>query len=137
MNIIERLQKFGIKPSLQRMAVMEYLMKHPVHPTVDMIFNDLSPNIPTLSKTTVYNTLKLFSERGAILTLNIDEKNVRYDADISEHAHFRCENCGNIHDLHLEGVDSLNVKNINRLTIKECHIYYKGYCENCQAQMHS
>ena len=38
---------------------MEYLMAHRTHPTVDEIYLALSPSIPTLSKTTVYNTLKL------------------------------------------------------------------------------
>ena len=53
-----------IKPSMQRIAIMDYLFEHKVHPTVDKIFNDLYPQIPTLSKTTVYNTLKLFAYQG-------------------------------------------------------------------------
>ena len=64
----------GIKPSVQRIAIMKYLFEHRTHPTVDDIFHDLHDAIPTLSKTTVYNTLKLFSEKGAILSLTIDEK---------------------------------------------------------------
>lgn len=66
------LSGFGVKPSLQRLAIMEYLMTHRTHPTADEIFNALSPSMPTLSKTTVYNTLKLFAEQGAVLSLDID-----------------------------------------------------------------
>ena len=69
----------GIKPSVQRLAIMMYLLEHRTHPTVDEIFNDLSKSIPTLSKTTVYNTLKIFAEKGAILSLKIEEKMVRFD----------------------------------------------------------
>jgi Fur family peroxide stress response transcriptional regulator len=43
--------------------------------------------IPTLSKTTLYNTLNLFTERGIINMLNLEENESRYDADISLHAH--------------------------------------------------
>ena len=50
----------GIKPSQQRIALLEYLVKHPVHPTADELYSRLSPMMPTLSKTTVYNTLRLF-----------------------------------------------------------------------------
>ena len=48
-----RLTEHGIKPSMQRMAVMEYLMTHRTHPTVDEIYTALHPSMPTLSKTTV------------------------------------------------------------------------------------
>lgn len=56
--VVERLQGHNIKPSVQRIAIMKYLMEHRTHPTVDEIYTALSPTIPTLSKTTVYNTLK-------------------------------------------------------------------------------
>ena len=54
------LLNFGIKPSLQRLAVMKYLMQYHTHPTVDEIYAALHSSIPTLSKTTIYNTLSLF-----------------------------------------------------------------------------
>lgn len=67
--VVERLQGHNIKPSVQRIAIMKYLMEHRTHPTVDEIYTALSPTIPTLSKTTVYNTLKILSEQGAAQTL--------------------------------------------------------------------
>lgn len=131
MMIKERLLQFGVKPSLQRMAIMDYLLSHPTHPTVDTIFNDLYPSIPTLSKTTVYNTLKLLTEQGAIVSLNIDEKNVRYDGDISDHAHFRCKDCGCVSDLPIAAKGSIQVSAFDDLVITECQIYYKGFCKDC------
>ena len=65
MDVVKRLQNHNIKPSVQRIAIMNYLIEHRTHPTVDEIYTALSPSIPTLSKTTVYNTLKLLSEQGA------------------------------------------------------------------------
>ena len=130
-EIKERLLHFGIKPSLQRMAIMEYLIKNPIHPTADIIFNELYPSIPTLSKTTVYNTLKLFQENGAALAISIDEKNMRYDGDISQHAHFKCIKCDSIYDLPMQNMETVKVDNTEKLTIQECHLYYKGYCEKC------
>ena len=61
MDVVKRLQNHNIKPSVQRIAIMNYLIEHRTHPTVDEIYTALSPSIPTLSKTTVYNTLKLLS----------------------------------------------------------------------------
>ena len=131
-KIGNRLLEFGIKPSLQRIAIMEYLMDHFTHPTADIIFNDLYPSIPTLSKTTVYNTLKLLEEHGAIRTISIDEKNLRYDADISYHAHFICKRCGCIHDLSLKEGDTFDIENFDDFILTEYHVYYKGYCKQCK-----
>ena len=130
-DIKDRLLSFGIKPSLQRMAILDYLLMNATHPTADTIFNDLYPSIPTLSKTTVYNTLKLLEEQGVIISINIDEKNVRYDGDLSDHAHFKCKGCGCIYDLPLETRENIHVSGVGTLTITECQIYYKGYCAPC------
>ena len=96
MNVRQTLEDAGVRPSVQRLAVMDYLVTHKTHPTVDEIYSALAPSIPTLSKTTVYNTLKLFVENGVTQMLTIDEQNSRYDADVSPHAHFLCAKCGKV-----------------------------------------
>jgi len=128
----ERLLNHGIRPSLHRIAIMEYLMLNKTHPTSDTIFNDLNPKIPTLSKTTVYNTVKLLTERKAILSINIDEKNQRYDSNITQHAHFRCKDCSTIYDIPIERmqVSHSGVK-MDNFVITETDLYYKGFCEAC------
>lgn len=130
MEAIERLLEFQIKPSVQRIAVMDYLMKNRTHPSVDDIYSHLSPSMPTLSKTTVYNTLKLFADCGAILALTIDEKNTNYDAETSDHGHFLCKRCGKIYDFdcHPSLVNGLKKEGFE---IQETHYYYKGVCKNC------
>ena len=60
-SLQEHLIKNGINPSFQRLKILEYLMNNDTHPTVDNIYNALIDIIPTISKTTIYNTLKLFS----------------------------------------------------------------------------
>ena len=132
-EIRNRLLEFGIKPSLHRIAIMEYLMEHLTHPTVDVIFNALYPSIPTLSKTTVYNTLKLLEEQGAIQAITIDDKNLRYDSIISCHAHFKCKQCGNVYDISLNDRAALEMKDSTDFLPTECQVYYKGYCKQCKA----
>ena len=130
--VVERLQKYHIKPSVQRIAIMKYLMEHP---TVDEIYTALSPTIPTLSKTTVYNTLKILTEQGAVQTLTIDERNTCYDAATTPHAHFLCKCCGQIYDLAYDNtmkrVDDIEM---NGHEIQELHFYYKGICKRCKAE---
>ncbi len=129
MDAVSRLETHHVRLSVQRIAIMRYLMEHLTHPTVDEIYTALSPSIPTLSKTTVYNALKLLSEQGAIQTLTIDEHYTCYDAEILPHAHFLCKRCGKIYDVE-GGVGK--VKEIEGHCVQEVHAYYKGICKDCQ-----
>ena len=127
-----RLTEHGIKPSMQRMAVMEYLMTHRTHPTVDEIYTALHPSMPTLSKTTVYNTLKLLTDKGAALQLTIDERNCCYDADTTPHAHFLCTRCGRVYDLDLQSKRLMRAAILPPgFTPDEVQLYSRGWCAPC------
>lgn len=106
-------------------------MKYRIHPTIDEIYLSLSPIMPTLSKTTVYNTLHLFVEKGAVRELLIDEKNARYDVDMSEHAHFYCRNCGKVHDLFNMNSALFEIPQNPNFTIDAVEISYMGICKSC------
>lgn len=125
------LRQFSIKPSVQRSAVMNFLLKNRIHPTIDEIYLALSPTMPTLSKTTVYNTLDLFVERGAVRALAIDEKNSRYDVDISAHAHFMCRSCGKIHDIFDLNPGMYQIPETTPFKIDAVEISYFGFCSSC------
>ena len=126
------LLKFAIKPSVQRTAVMEYLLNNRTHPTIDEIYLALNPTMPTLSKTTVYNTLDLFVEKGAVQALVIDDKNARYDVDISSHAHFICNSCGKVHDIFSVSPTLFQLPVSDKFTIQSVEISYSGICNSCK-----
>lgn len=135
MNMYDYLLSYNIKPSVQRLAIMEYLYTHRTHPSIDEIYAALCKKIPTLSKTTVYNTLKLFVENGAASMLTIDEKNACFDADTSLHAHFLCRDCGKIYDF--PAIDlSANIKEIQEqgFVVDDAQIFYKGICADCHSK---
>lgn len=130
LNIEEYLKQNGIKPSYQRIKIFEYLVEHRNHPTVDKIYQELVKNITTLSKTTVYNTLKLFLEKRIIQLIVIEENETRYDADITTHAHFKCEKCGQVYDIRVD-LTEMKIEGLETFQVKENHIYFKGICETC------
>ena len=90
-DVGEFLKTNGIKPSYQRIKIYEFLMNNREHPTVESIYNALNGQIPTLSKTTVYNTLKIFIDKGIAMAITIDDNEVRFDAQMDLHGHFKCE----------------------------------------------
>lgn len=132
-EVISYLKNLGVRPSIQRIAIMEYLFANRIHPTADRIFEDLSRMMPTLSKTTVYNTLSLLSEKGAILSLSIDSRQVRYDGDTSVHGHFLCENCAELYDIFLTDTQKESIPKPEGTihVINDVQLYYRGICEKC------
>lgn len=126
------LRQFSIKPSVQRSAVMNFLMKNHIHPTIDEIYLALHPTMPTLSKTTVYNTLDLFVEKGAVQALVIDGRNARYDVNISAHGHFMCKSCGKIYDVFDLDASMFKLPETTDFKIDSVDVSYFGVCKSCQ-----
>lgn len=131
MNIGDYLKEHGIKPSYQRIKILEYMLFNRNHPTVDMIYQELSKDIPTLSKTTVYNTLKLFIEKKVAIVITIEENETRFDAEVSTHGHFKCISCGNIYDFDVE-LEGMNIKGLENFSVLDEHVYFTGICKNCE-----
>jgi len=120
----------GIKPTYQRIKILEYLIKNHTHPTVDMIFTALYDKVPTLSKTTVYNTLDVFNKNGIIAILTITGSEHRYDHKMEPHHHFLCKECGAIIDIEVK-CPYLSKWATGEHRIEEVHGYFKGVCKDC------
>jgi Fe2+ or Zn2+ uptake regulation protein len=125
------LSEKGIQPSVQRIRIYEFLLNNRIHPTADDIYERLHPEIPTLSRTTVYNTVKLFLDNGLLQPIVIEEKEIRYDIDTSPHGHFKCEQCGKVFDFSAELSETEEYPELKGFLIKERHLYFKGLCKSC------
>ena len=126
----EKLRSFGIHPSQPRIAIYSYLETRKNHPTADMVYADLSPEYPSLSKTTVYNTLKLFRSSGAVQSVIIEDGEMRFDSDVSRHAHFKCTACGSVYDLFYDPSEYLPAISSD-FAVEEIHVNYRGKCKKC------
>lgn len=102
MQASDILLKHGIRPSIHRILIYQYLIDNKIHPSADTVYSNLHSELPTLSKTTIYNTLSLFVKKKLIQELPLENGELRYDANTSEHAHFKCEKCGKVYDLDMK-----------------------------------
>lgn len=131
----EILDKKGIKPSLHRLKIFEYLSEHPLdHPTVDTIYQNIHSEIPTLSKTTIYNTLKTFIDKKLIRAITIEDNEVRFDVFTNPHAHLKCVQCNNLYNVNVDSVlfsKFFKENNTDQHDIFEAHIYLRGICNKC------
>ena len=127
---IELLKKNNLKITPQRIMILKYLDSHKMHPTADEIFSSLKKNSPSLSKTTVYNSLDIFKKYGQIQALTICGLEQRYDFISEMHHHFLCKKCRKIINIEIK---CPNIKKTidQGHKIDEVHGYFKGICKDC------
>ena len=96
-KLTELMHDAGVRPSVQRIAVLSYIVNEKSHPTADDIYVALAPKYPSLSRTTVYNSLRTLAEAGIVRELEIESGIKHYDfARQAPHGHFVCRQCGHI-----------------------------------------
>ncbi|GAB2670902.1 peroxide-responsive transcriptional repressor PerR [Paenibacillus thermoaerophilus] len=95
---LEKLKHVGVRMTPQRHAILNYMLSTMTHPTADEIYRALEHRFPNMSVATVYNNLKVFIEAGLVRELTYGDDSSRFEADMSDHYHAICENCGKIVD---------------------------------------
>lgn len=124
------LQERNINLSHQRLKVLEYLTSHNTHPSTEEIYEALHQEITTLSKSTVYNTLKVLVEAGVVRELMIENNEARYDIITDFHGHFKCEQCGKIYNFDVK-LDDMAYSGLRNFLIRQKDVYFKGVCPDC------
>ena len=127
---VKILKENNMKITSHRINILKYLDKNCSHPTADQIYVDLKTNNPSLSKTTVYNTLEVLASHQIIKAITISGSELHYDIGNDMHHHFFCKKCGKIIDIELS---CPNIKKMNEYghKVEEIHGYIKGICKKC------
>ena len=138
----EKLKKTGFKITPQRRAIIEVLLENRYyHLSSEEIYDKVRENCPEIGLATVYRTMQLLDEIGAISKLNLDDGCIRYEIDLDNeghnHHHLVCKNCGKI-----IGVEEDLLKDIE-MKIQENYKFYvvnhdlkfDGYCEDCYKEI--
>jgi len=90
---------FGILPTPQRLEIATILLQRPQHLSADQIIERLRRSKSAVSKATVYNTLKLFSEHGLVKECMVDPARKFYDSTTHAHHHFYNVDTGELFDI--------------------------------------
>ena len=104
----QQLVNHGVHPSVQRIAIMKYLMEHRTHPTVDTIYTDLLP-----------------------ILLTIDRRNIRYDGCVKPHAHFMCNGCGRVFDVEINEHVRAHLYDSDQYAVEKVELNFSGLCPEC------
>ncbi len=130
---IDKLRREGFKLTLQRMAVIKYMLGNREHPSALAIHRELKRRYRSLSFSTVYNTLNVLGQIDEVQPLHIMDGQLNYDPNTEPHFHFYCNGCGTIHDIFMDEHGEIRVpeKEIEGHAIDSCQVVFRGTCRNC------
>jgi len=117
----------------QKSFIFNYLMGVKSHPTAETVYKEVRKKLPNISQGTVYRVLENFKGKGEIQAIDTKDA-IHFDADISNHAHFICESCGQVYDVMDECVECGILKNKRTKvgSIKSYKINFYGICKSCK-----
>lgn len=118
-DISTLLQDHGVMPTLQRLEVAKVLLDRAQHLSADQIIDRLHRSGSKVSKATVYNTLKLFSEKALVREVNVDSSRKFYDSTTHAHHHFYHVDSGELSDIPADQVAIMSLPELPEGTEQE------------------
>lgn len=122
------------RKSKQRDRILELLSCCDHHPTADWIYQQLKPEIPSLSLGTVYRNLAILREQGLVDKLDFGSSFDRFELKKHLHYHLVCEVCGAVMDLDIPVSRELDrlVPEQAGFQISHHRLEFFGRCSKCR-----
>lgn len=132
-KIVDALRNQGYKATPQRIAIAQTVLRSKNHPSAETIHEEVLRIHPTVSLSTVYNTLHILRDMNFLNEL-IFSGTTRYDPNVSLHINMICNQCGKIIDVEdpslEESITNIAKKKGFKITGQRVDIY--GVCKPCQ-----
>lgn len=124
------------KYSRQRQAIIDFLKTRKDHPTAEIIYNNIREQYPNISMGTVYRNLKLLSENGTILKINLEGDSTHFDGFTHPHFHFFCKECKSLLDIEIDpdsiySINKIAQEHFDGIIESQISVFY-GTCKSCQ-----
>ncbi len=122
--------------SQQRERIYEAVRTSMEHPSAQMVYDALRPEMPRLSLGTVYRNLHQMAQEGRLREL--EGPVARFDAVLPSHTHIRCVRCGQVADLELPYDPALDREAAGDGWVITGHeLVFNGICPACGAEQPS
>lgn len=131
---LNALRQSGRRVTEQRRIICGYLADNRTHPTPTRVYADLSRAHPEISRATVYNTLNILQELGAIVEISFGDGHTHYETNPEPHVNLVCLRCHKIVDVPvvpdvIDNDDLWLQDGFHPVAVK-MDIY--GFCEHCR-----
>ena len=133
--LTEYLKEKELKLTGQRKIILDAFLNTEVHVTAEELYDKLKKSNPGIGLTTVYRTLKLFSDCGLANELKFSDGVSHYEHLFGHehHDHLVCINCGKYIEVCDPQIEELQKKlaRENRFKILRHRMDLYGICDDC------
>lgn len=133
LEIAARLERAGLRPSAQRVAIASYVLETEDHPSADEVWSRVQVDFPMVSRATVYNTLQALREAGLVRQLVLAEGSVVYDPKTEPHHHFVDDETGLIQDIPWGAIAVGKVDGLDGFEVREYSVVVRGRAKGARA----
>jgi len=119
-----------IKINRLRQAVLRLVKGTTSHPNAKWIYEELKPQFPKITLSTIYRHLRVLKRRGQLIELDFGEGFKRFDGNLDRHDHFICKSCNTIYDIWLDKEELSAYRLLPHLVLNHRLELY-GICRNC------
>jgi len=118
-----------MKLTRQRKAILDALRASRSHPTAEEVLQRVRAELPSTSLASVYRNLRVLREAGLVREI-VTGGQRRYDAVLTDHAHFICEACHRVYDL-AGGTCWQMLRLPDGFSVSGVHLELRGRCAAC------
>ena len=132
-KIIEAFRRNGFRATTQRVVIAQVVLSSKNHPTAEQVFEIIQRSNPSISLSTVYNTIHTMKEMNMLQELALGN-NHRYDPNTTIHVNLFCQNCGDIIDVESQTIEREIdlISKRRRFSITGHRFDIHGICRKCQ-----
>ena len=131
-RILDSFRQVGVRCTVQRYAILEYLQLNPTHPTAEQVHEAINRKDPRASLATVYKALHAMARAGLVRALDLGGDAVRFEAKTERHYHYVCERCRKAEDIAwFEIPKGLLAAALGSRKMRSCEVLIRGICRAC------
>ncbi|OPJ57282.1 Fur family transcriptional regulator [Alkalithermobacter paradoxus] len=134
-----KLKEEGFKLTPQRRSIVETMFKlKGEHLSSEEIYDLVKKDCPEIGLATVYRTLQLLDDIGAVLKLNLDDGCCRYEINIDDeshnHHHLICKKCSKVIEVKEDLLEVLEdkIESSYGFEIYDHDLKFFGICDECK-----
>ena len=136
-DLAARLREAGLRATANRVAILGAVNGHWGHPAAEEVWEVLRPGYPTLSLSTVYQTLECFIQAGLCVRMRGGDGRLRVDGTLhaEAHDHAICRKCGAIYDIPRQArAVSADPPLPDGMQLTAVRLEYEVICRDCSPQ---
>ena len=122
----------GQRNTRQRQIVLEIIRASCDHLSAEQVYLTARETHPKISRGTVYRNLNNLADEDQIRRVQVANAPDRFDHTVCDHAHFRCQKCGEVCDYALlHSIERENELNPG-VEVSGYELVFSGICNSCK-----